>query len=159
MSGIRYRDVSDDYKVRYAEYVELDGVLVQEILDVPYDPAKRESLVSRHRTGQISALVIKRGFCWAEDYSGGFTTHIILQPSNLLESPFLIRGGDYSRGLCSEFDKVLARIAYAFDVTGSKREASLNVFFGSRVPVDYYGTYDYSKYPRGYSPSVAFYGE
>lgn len=158
MSRIRYRDVFDDYKVRYAEYVE-GGVLAQEILDAPHDLVKRENLVSRHRSGQISALVIKRGFCWAEDYSGGFTTHIILQPSNLLESPFLIRGGDYLKGLYSEFDEVLARIAYALEVTGSKREASLNVFFGPRVPVDYYGDYDYSQYPGGYSPSVAFYGE
>lgn len=156
MSGVRYRDVSDNYKVRYAEYVELDGILMQEVFD---HPDARESLVSRHRMGQINSLVVKLGFCWAEDYSGGFTTHIVLEPISIGETPFLIRGGTYSKGLCAEFDKVLARIAFALEVTGSKREASLNIFFGSRVPVDYYGSYDYSKYPGGYSPSVAFYGE
>jgi hypothetical protein len=159
MSGIRYRDISDDYKVRYAEYVDLDGILTQEIFDVQCDPGKGETLVSRHRTGQIESLVIKRGFCWAEDYSGGYTTHIVLQPANTAQIPFLIRSGTYSKGLCYEFDKVLARIAFALEVTGCKAEASLNVFFGPRVPVDYFGSHDYNQYPGGYSPSVAFDGE
>lgn len=151
-------DVSEDNKVRYAEYLETDGVLVQEIL-APHDADKREGLVSRLRAGQITALVIKLGFCWAEYDSGGFTTHKILKPSNLLDSPFLVRGGDYLKGLYPEFDEILARISHDLGVTGSKREASLSVFFDSRVPVDYYGNYDYSKFPGGYSPSVAFYGE
>jgi hypothetical protein len=159
MPGIRYREISDDYKVRYAEYFESDGILTQEILDAHRDPGRRENLVSRHRTDQIKSLVIRRGFCWAEDYSGGYTTHIVLQPGNVDQTPFLIRGGVYSKGLYSEFDNVLDRIAFAHEVSGSKAESSLNVVFGSRVPVDYYGSYDYSRYPGGYSPSVAFNGE
>ncbi|VVP19552.1 hypothetical protein PS850_03802 [Pseudomonas fluorescens] len=161
---IRYVETSDELKVRYAEYQEFFDNKCFELLDI--DPAKAQERLKELRAGieqgHYKSLSVKWGFCWAVYDSGGYTMHEVLTHEDFIAGAYLVFGleiGVTSTILNDEHSlkNYIHHVHHKPEIEGTLRE--FDVRFGSKVPEDYYGNYDYSKYPGGYSPSDAFYGE
>lgn len=161
---IRYVETSDEYRVRYIEYQEFFDNKCFELLDA--SPIKAQERIKELRAGvelgHYKNLAVKWGFCWAVYDSGGYTNHKILTHEDFVTDAYLVFSlevGVTSNILVEghSLKNYIHHVHHKPEIQGTLRE--FDVRFGPKVPQDYYGNYDYSKYPGGYSPSVAFYGE
>ncbi|MCX2708347.1 MULTISPECIES: hypothetical protein [unclassified Pseudomonas] len=163
---ILYTETSDDYKIRYAEFQMFEGTVCYQILNSDPQIAKAEiaELIESVKQHSCSNLVIKFGFCWAEYDLHGYTTHTPLKREDFLPKEplqfFPSMGLPYTAEILVEDHrlwKYIHHVHHKPEVQGTLREFDLK--FGRRVPKDYYGNYDYSRYPGGYSPSAAVTGD
>lgn len=164
---IRYVETSDEYRVRYVEYELFEGTQCFELLDSDPQKAKQKiaELTQHLKNSTYLNLSVKWGFCWAEYINNsGYMTHEPLKFDDFLADtcktfmPTLDTG--LNGGMMREDHRLRKHIYHDHHVPelkGTLRE--IDIRFGPKVPQDYYGNYDYSKYPGGYSPSVALNGE
>lgn len=167
---IRYVETDDEYRVRYAEYELFEGTKCFELLDSDTQRAKQKIAELTHhlKDGTYVNFTVKWGFCWAEYVNNsGYMTHEPLKFDDFLPDtakcfmPELQVGGNVLNGSIMREDHRLRKHIYHVhhkpELQGTLKE--IDIKFGPQVPQDYYGNYDYSKYPGGYSPSVAYSGE
>lgn len=164
---IRYVETSDEYRVRYVEYELFEGTQCFELLDSDPQQAKQKiaELRKHLKEGTYLNLSVKWGFCWAEYINNsGYMTHEPLRLDDFLPDtcrvfmPTLDR--NLNGGMMREdhrLRKHIHHIHHVPEMQGTLKE--IDIRFGPKAPKDYYGNYDYSEYPGGYSPTVAFYGE
>ncbi|MFJ4352743.1 hypothetical protein ACIPZ5_17790 [Pseudomonas sp. NPDC089428] len=163
---ILYTETSENYKIRYAEYELFEGTISYEFLDSDSIKAKARiaELSGYLKEGCYTSLVVRFGFCWAEYNLHGYTTHTPLKREDFLpdQSPVFMPSIDqgYTAVILNtehRLRKYIHHVHHKPEVQGTLREFELK--FGPRVPKDYYGNYDYSRYPGGYSPSAAITGD
>lgn len=167
---IRYVETSDEFKVRYAEYLLSEGSKCFELLDSDTlaSKARLAELRQQLKDGTCRSLSVKWGFCWAEYINtSGYSTHTPLKFEDFLPGaskcfmPELEHGKNSLTGsIMREDHRLRKHIHYVHhnpEIQGTLRE--IDIRFGSKVPQDYYGNYDYGKYPGGYSPSAATSGD
>lgn len=156
---IRYAETPDEYKVRYVECELFEGTKCFEMLDNDPSIAKARVAELRQHTsnGTYTSLIVKWGFCWAEYWDGGgWKVHTPLMQSDFVsDTPEM-----FMPSLQDDYTAAIMVPTHGLH-TKHKRDGveSFSVRFGPRVPKDYYGDYDYSTYPGGYSPHAAVTGD
>lgn len=167
---IRYVETSVEFRVRYAEYELVDGTKCFELLDNDNRKSKdRQAQLRQHlKDSDYQRLSIKWGFCWAEYINtSGYTTHTPLKPDDFLPGTSRCFNPEREKGefsltgsIMREDHRLRKHIHYVHhkpELQGTLKE--IDIRFGPNVPQDYYGNYDYSKYPGGYSPSASTSGD